>query len=72
MKLGILNTSIATENGCYKLHPLTLEEAQYIAYVAMNKDGIDSAIGLFRAENLNHANTSGLDLTLSSSDIDSF
>jgi hypothetical protein len=45
MKLGILNTSIATENGIYELHPLTLDEARSIVKMAMELDGIDSAVG---------------------------
>ena len=45
MKLGILNTSIATENGSYELHPLTLDQARNIVTQAMSKDGIDSAVG---------------------------
>lgn len=45
MKLGILNTSIATENGNYELHPLSLVQAQEIVQAALAADGIDSAIG---------------------------
>jgi len=45
MKLGILNTSIATENGNYGLYALSLEQAQEIFNLALTKDGFDSAVG---------------------------
>lgn len=41
MKLGILNTSILTEAGEYKLLDITLEEAKLI----VSKNEIDSAVG---------------------------
>ncbi|MFA9202195.1 MAG: STIV orfB116 family protein [Candidatus Nanopelagicaceae bacterium] len=45
MKLGILNTTIATTNGCYEIHELSLEQAREIVGKAMKADGIDSAVG---------------------------
>lgn len=45
MKLGILNTTIATTNGCYEIHEISLEQAREIVSKAMSADGIDSAVG---------------------------
>lgn len=50
MKLGILNTTIATTNGCYEIHGISLEQAREIVSKAMNADGIDSAVGHCFAE----------------------
>lgn len=54
MKLGLLNTSILTTEGTYKLTDITLEQAKDL--VATNKDNLDSAIG--------HASTAEIMTTL--------
>ncbi len=42
MKLGILNTAIATADGAYELRTISLDEAKHLVAVA---DGLDSAVG---------------------------
>lgn len=54
MKLGLLNTSILTTAGTYKLTDITLEQAKDL--IASNKDNLDSAIG--------HASTAEIMTTL--------
>jgi len=43
MKLALLNTSIITTNGIYKLEDVTLEDAKEL--INKNVDNLDSAIG---------------------------
>ena len=45
MKLGILNTTVATTNGCYEIHEVSLLKAREIVAMALVADGIDSAVG---------------------------
>lgn len=54
MKLGLLNTSILTTEGTYKLIDITFEQAKDL--IASNKDNLDSAIG--------HASTAEIMTTL--------
>jgi Domain of unknown function (DUF1874) len=46
VKLALLNTSIATENGVYELRPLALAQARHLVHKAIEfEDGIQSHIG---------------------------
>lgn len=58
-KLALLNTSILTTAGEYRLTDITLDEAK--ALVKNNRDNLDSAIG--------HASTAEIMTTLLESDI---
>jgi hypothetical protein len=55
MKLGVLNTSIATSDGIYSLRTIDLNEATALVQQAQESDGIDSAVGhAATAEVLSH------------------
>lgn len=45
MKLGILNTTIATTTGAYEIHDINLQQARQFVREAMAAEGIDSAVG---------------------------